>query len=93
MIEMEAGRPEVTKGDLIVFCDRDDQPSSFLVCDICRDQGDRPVLRGLWNSDLGQMDAVIKGYAEILSSDLLKQHFLTRSTGRWIREDNILWVW
>ncbi len=93
MIDLEAGRPEVSKGDLIVFEDGTDQPPSFLVCEICRDKGDRPVLRGLWNSDTGQMGAVLRGYAEVMTADMLKQHFLTRSTDKWIREDKILRVW
>ena len=59
MIDLEQGRPEVSRGDLIVFEDGTDQPPSFLVYDLCKDKGDRPVFRGLWNSNLGQMGAVI----------------------------------
>ena len=93
MIDLEQGRPEVSRGDLIVFEDGTDQPPSFLVYDICLDKVDRPVFRGLWNSDLGQMGAVLRGYAEVLSADMLRQHFLARATDKWTREDKILRVW
>ena len=93
MIDLEQGRPEVSRGDLIVFEDGTDQPPSFLVYEICKDRGDRPVFRGLWNSDLGQMGAVLRGYAEVLTADMLRQHFLTQATDKWTREENILRVW
>ena len=93
MIELQEGRPEVARGDLIVFEDGTDQPSSFLVYEICKDKGDRPVFRGLWNSNLGQMGAVLRGYAEIMTTDMLKQHFLSRATDKWIREDKTLRIW
>ena len=93
MIDLEQGRPEVSRGDLIVFEDGTDQPPSCLVYDICLDKVDRPVFRGLWNSNLGQMGAVLRGYAEVLSADMLRQHFLTRATDKWTREDKILRIW
>lgn len=93
MIDLEQGRPEVSRGDLIVFEDGTDQPPSFLVYDLCLDKVDRPVFRGLWNSNLGQMGAVLRGYAEVLSADMLRQHFLARATDKWTREDKILRIW
>ena len=93
MIDLQAGRPEVLKGDLIVFENGTDNPPNFLVYDICKDRGQRPVIRGVWNSDHGQMTAVLRGFAEVLSDDMLKQHFLTQATGRWTRDGKILRLW